>query len=57
MNDASSVRVARVLIRSGWQQVYPLEGGSDAWLQAGYPVEPRQRYETDPRRLLWRGMK
>jgi rhodanese-related sulfurtransferase len=31
--------VARLLIDRGFLLVRPLEGGFDAWLEAGYPVE------------------
>ena len=26
----------------GWSEVYALRGGYDAWVAAGYPVEPRE---------------
>jgi|GEM_PF-3785664 len=27
----------------GFKNVHPLYGGFDAWQQAGYPVEPKER--------------
>jgi membrane protein DedA with SNARE-associated domain/rhodanese-related sulfurtransferase len=38
-NEASAARVARVLMDNGFQRVRPLEGGLDAWIEAGYSVE------------------
>ena len=35
-----SVRVAFLLLRNGYTNVSPLLGGFDAWIDAGYPVEP-----------------
>lgn len=32
---------ARYLKKAGFQQIRPLEGGIEAWSQAGYPTEPR----------------
>ena len=31
--------MARALIERGFKLVRPLEGGLEAWLKAGYPVE------------------
>jgi len=36
---ASSARVALILKRLGIQRVFPLEGGLEAWIAAGYPVD------------------
>jgi len=33
--------VALKLMEAGWKNVHPLYGGFDAWVQAGYPVEPK----------------
>lgn len=38
-NDASAAHVSRRLMESGFKHVRPLEGGIDAWLAAGFPVE------------------
>ncbi len=32
--------MARLLIERGYEQVWPLLGGFDAWTGFGYPVEP-----------------
>ena len=37
-NEASAARVAKLLIKHGFQHVRPLQGGLDAWVAAGYPV-------------------
>jgi rhodanese-related sulfurtransferase len=31
--------VARLLLDQGFTRVYPLEGGLDAWMEAGFGVE------------------
>ncbi len=33
--------MARELSDRGYEDVHPLLGGFDAWLDAGYPVEPK----------------
>jgi rhodanese-related sulfurtransferase len=38
-NDASAARVARQLMRLGYVRVRPVQGGSDAWRDAGYLFE------------------
>jgi len=30
---------ASMLLREGWQEVYNVLGGMEAWMAAGYPVE------------------
>ncbi|MBI4188007.1 MAG: rhodanese-like domain-containing protein [Chloroflexi bacterium] len=30
-----------MLLEYGFENVYPLKGGFDAWLKAGYPVESK----------------
>ena len=30
---------ASILLREGWQEVYNVLGGMEAWVAAGYPVE------------------
>ncbi|QEM69317.1 sulfurtransferase [Geobacter sp. FeAm09] len=37
--DEASVRAAQVLRQHGWDDVHPLAGGFNAYLQAGLPVE------------------
>ena len=39
-SEASAARVARLLLDRGYRNVRPLEGGFDAWLEAGLPTEP-----------------
>ncbi len=39
-NEASAARVARQLMQMGYKRVRPLAGGIDAWINAGYPVDP-----------------
>jgi membrane protein DedA with SNARE-associated domain/rhodanese-related sulfurtransferase len=38
-NEATSARVALALKRRGIERVFPLEGGLEAWLSCGYPVD------------------
>jgi len=38
-NEASAAKVARLLMDHGFEQVRPLKGGLDAWIEAGYSVE------------------
>ena len=33
-------RAASILIQNGYSNVTPLLGGFEAWMKAGYPVEP-----------------
>jgi 3-mercaptopyruvate sulfurtransferase SseA len=35
-------------LKQGYRDVYALEGGWDAWVNAGYPVEP---YDATPEDL------
>jgi membrane protein DedA with SNARE-associated domain/rhodanese-related sulfurtransferase len=39
-NEATAAKVAKALIRHGFKRVRPLTGGIDAWIEAGYEVEP-----------------
>lgn len=39
-NEASAARAARLLMKHGFRRVRPLAGGLDAWIEAGYAVEP-----------------
>ncbi len=39
-NEASAAQVVGLLIKRGLKGVRPLLGGLDAWIEAGYPVEP-----------------
>ena len=38
-NDASAVKVAQQLQRLGFRRVRPLQGGIDAWIDAGFAVD------------------
>jgi membrane protein DedA with SNARE-associated domain/rhodanese-related sulfurtransferase len=38
-NEATSARAALALKRRGIERVFPLEGGLDAWVACGYPVD------------------
>lgn len=38
-NEASAAQAARLLKERGFSRVWPLRGGLEAWLAAGYPVE------------------
>ena len=40
-DEATSARVARILMNKGFANVKALKGGFDAWAMAGYPVEPK----------------
>jgi rhodanese-related sulfurtransferase len=35
--------VAQELLNQGFKNVHPLHGGFDAWIEAGYPVEPKEQ--------------
>lgn len=39
-NEASAAHAAKQLMRAGLERVRPLRGGLDAWVAAGYEVEP-----------------
>ena len=39
--EATSGRMARLLLERGWSNVQVLRGGFEAWLRAGYPVETK----------------
>lgn len=38
-NETTSARVALALKKRGIERVFPLEGGLEAWVSSGYPVE------------------
>jgi rhodanese-related sulfurtransferase len=38
-NETTSARVALALKKRGIERVFPLEGGLEAWVSCGYPVE------------------
>ncbi|HEU4851728.1 MAG TPA: DedA family protein/thiosulfate sulfurtransferase GlpE [Telluria sp.] len=38
-NEVSAARVAKMLMQRGYQNVRPLSGGIDAWVEAGYEIE------------------
>lgn len=42
LNEASSARAAQIILNHGFKKVYPLKGGFDAWLEAGYPLAPKE---------------
>jgi membrane protein DedA with SNARE-associated domain/rhodanese-related sulfurtransferase len=37
-SEASAARVAKILVNHGFKRVRPLQGGLDAWIDAGYAV-------------------
>ena len=39
-NEESSARAARTWLDNGFQNVSPILGGFEAWINASYPVEP-----------------
>jgi len=44
--EASSTRAAQILQNKGLKQVYPLQGGFNAWVEAGYPLAPKESSES-----------
>jgi len=40
-NEHTSARVARILMDKGFKNVKALLGGFSAWVEAGYPTEPK----------------
>jgi rhodanese-related sulfurtransferase len=38
-NEATSARAALALKRRGIERVFPLQGGLEAWVSCGYPVD------------------
>jgi len=40
MNEHTSARAAFVLLHNGYLKVTPILGGLQAWMDAGYPIEP-----------------
>lgn len=38
-----SVSASKILINAGYEQVYNMEGGINAWIAAGYPVEGSEK--------------
>lgn len=42
-NEVSAARVAKQLMQRGYRRVRPLHGGIDAWIAAGYSLEPGPR--------------
>ena len=41
-NEATAAAVAKKLMALGYSRVRPLEGGLDAWIEAGHPIEERR---------------
>jgi membrane protein DedA with SNARE-associated domain/rhodanese-related sulfurtransferase len=39
-NEVSAARAAKQLMQQGYRRVRPLHGGIDAWIDAGYEIEP-----------------
>jgi rhodanese-related sulfurtransferase len=39
-NEVSAAEVAKILMDNGFRRVRPLRGGLDAWIAAGYAVDP-----------------
>ena len=48
-NEASAASVAKRLMTLGYTRVRPLQGGLDAWVDAGYEVETRRPASTGAR--------
>ena len=46
-NEASSAYAAKKLINLGYSRVRPLQGGLDAWIEAGFEVENRTGVPAD----------
>jgi membrane protein DedA with SNARE-associated domain/rhodanese-related sulfurtransferase len=38
-SEASAARIAKIIMRHGFQKVRPLQGGIDEWIDQGFPVE------------------
>lgn len=38
-----SVSASKILLNAGYEQVYNMEGGINAWITAGYPVESSEK--------------
>jgi rhodanese-related sulfurtransferase len=34
--------LAQFLLQNGFRQVTPIQGGLEAWMEAGYPIETSQ---------------
>ena len=50
-NEASAAQAARLLKSQGFSRVWPLRGGLEAWMAAGYPVEGITRHTAAPSAL------
>jgi len=48
-NEASARRAAEILLRRGYRRARLLQGGLDAWISAGYPVEHGASARVEPR--------
>jgi len=46
-NEGTSARVALALKKRGIERVFPLEGGLEAWLSCGYPVDVHPRAASE----------
>jgi rhodanese-related sulfurtransferase len=40
VNEHTSARAAFVMLHNGYTKVSAILGGLDAWIEAGYPMEP-----------------
>jgi rhodanese-related sulfurtransferase len=47
-NEATSARMALLLMSKGYNEVWPLRGGLDAWRDLGYPTETYRAEEGPP---------
>lgn len=45
-NEVTAAQVAKALMRHGNVNVRPLQGGIDAWIEAGYPVEKARSQDS-----------
>ena len=45
-NETTSARVALALRKLGIERVFPLDGGLEAWISSGFPVDPPSQVDT-----------
>ncbi len=59
-HERTSARVARSFLLKGYKNVFALQGGWSAWMNAGYPVEEKWDLKSKkwgkfrPRHLAWK---
>jgi rhodanese-related sulfurtransferase len=46
--EKSAAKVAQRLNELGFDETYALQGGFDAWVEAGYPVQTKGGFEAQP---------